>query len=394
MKDIQKEVKEAALRVEKWVEDHNYKGYEPFDGLSSKLRPLTFGNLLCDRLLLQLIRQSPVNLRPLLGVKPLDSTIGRGYMAWGYCHMYQLTGEIAYKHKINACLNWLMENKSPGYKEYSWGKHFDFASRGGLYKSFEPILIWTALIGHAFLEAYEVLGESKYLQVADSICRWIVSLPRNQTNSGFCLGYHLFDTSGTIHNSNMMGAAVLARTAKHTGSKSYLKVAKGAMEYSCTRQLPNGAWLYGEDRANHWIDNFHTGYNLDALKCYLECAGDYRYEHKLKKGLKFYEKNFFEDNGRPKYYHNRTYPIDSQCASQAIDTLANFADIDDASLHMVGKIALWTIDNMLDEKGYFYFRQYPVRIKAKTPMLHWAQATMYKGLARLRFVIEGNSKWY
>ena len=47
-------------------------------------------------------------------------------------------------------------------------------------------------------------------------------------------------------------------------------VAKEAIKYSCTRQLPNGAWLYGEDPMNHWIDNFHTGYNLDALKCYIE----------------------------------------------------------------------------------------------------------------------------
>jgi hypothetical protein len=28
-------------KVEAWVEDHNYKGYEPFDGLSSWFRPLT-----------------------------------------------------------------------------------------------------------------------------------------------------------------------------------------------------------------------------------------------------------------------------------------------------------------------------------------------------------------
>ena len=59
-------------KVEKWVEDHNYKGYEPFDGLSSIFRPLTFGNLLLDRLLLQLVRQSPINLRPILGVKPRE----------------------------------------------------------------------------------------------------------------------------------------------------------------------------------------------------------------------------------------------------------------------------------------------------------------------------------
>ena len=376
-------VYQSLKKVEKWVEDHNYKGYEPFDGLSSWFRPLTFGNLFLDRLLLQLIRQSPINLRPLFGVKPLDSTIGRGYMAWGYCQMFKLTGDPAYKTKTDVCLEWLMENKSRNYKDYSWGKHFDFASRGGLYKAFEPILVWTALIGHAFLGAYEVFREKRYLGVSESIGRWIIELPRNQTDTGFCMGYHNLDTDSTIHNSNMVGAAFLARTAKHTGNKEYLAVAKEAMTYSCTRQLTDGAWLYGEDSMNHWIDNFHTGYNLDALKCYIDYSGDHDYEGALKKGLEFYKKHFFEENGRPKYYHNRAYPIDSQCASQAIDTLANFGKKDQEALSLAEKVSLWTIQNMHNGAGYFYYRQYPFGIKAKTPMLHWAQATTYKALTVL-----------
>jgi len=370
-------------KVENWVEEHDYKGYEPFDGLSSVFRPLTFGNLFLDRLLLQLVRQSPLNLRPILGVKPLDSTIGRGYMAWGYCNMFKLTGNPEYKAKTAACLKWLIENKSPGYKELSWGKHFDFASRGGMYRAFEPILVWTVLIGQAFLDAYEIFEEERYLETAESICRWILELPRNQTESGFCLGYLKGDTNSTIHNSNMLGAAFLARTAKYNKNSEYLNIAKEAMKYSCTRQLPNGAWWYGENSNLHWIDNFHTGYNLDSLKCYIGYSGDNKYEGTLKKGFDFYKQNFFEESGRPKYYHNRAYPIDSQCASQGIDTLANFADCDEESLKLAQKVAHWTIQNMQDSKGFFYYRQYPIGIKAKAPMLHWAQATTYKALTLL-----------
>jgi len=36
---------------------------------------------------------------------------------------------------------------------------------------------------------------------------------------------------------------------------------------------------------------------------------------------------------------------------------------------------------MQDPDGYFYYRRYPM-ITAKTPMLHWGQATMFKALAR------------
>ena len=111
-------------RLEKWIIDHDYKGYEPFDGLSSVLRPLTFGNLLAERILQQAIRQSPINLRPLFGVKPLDSTKGRGYIAWAFLTLYKARQDEQYKEKAVQSLEWLIENKSPLYSEFSWGNHF------------------------------------------------------------------------------------------------------------------------------------------------------------------------------------------------------------------------------------------------------------------------------
>ncbi len=83
----------------------------------------------------------------------------------------------------------------------------------------------------------------------------------------------------------MLAAAMLARTAKFNGNDEYLKVASEAIKYTCTRQLPDGSWYYGEEPKYHWIDNFHTGYNLDALKCYIESTDDKTYENNLKQGL-------------------------------------------------------------------------------------------------------------
>ena len=180
----------------------------------------------------------------------------------------------------------------------------------------------------------------------------------------------------------MLGAAMLARTAKYANDQNYLEVARDAMVYSCSRQLADGAWYYGEADDLHWIDNFHTGYNLDSLKCYVEFSGDRSFDENLRKGFEFYKNTFFEPTGRPKYYHNRAYPIDSQCASQAIETLANFSGYDRSSLELAIKVANWTIDNMQGRQGYFFYRRYPL-IKVKTPMLHWAQATTYRALALL-----------
>jgi rhamnogalacturonyl hydrolase YesR len=235
----------------------------------------------------------------------------------------------------------------------------------------------------AFLDAYEIFREQNYLEVADSICRWILNLGRNGTEKGFCFSYTASGGNGcTIHNHNMLAAAMLARSTKHVARDAYLRAAREAMRFSCSRQQVDGRWYYGEAPSYRWIDNFHTGYNLDGLKCYIESTGDIEYEPHLMKGFEFYKTHFFENNGRPKYYHNRVYPVDIQCASQAIETLSNFSERDPDALDLAQKVAVWTIENMQDAEGYFYYRQYPL-IKARTPMLHWAQATTYRALALL-----------
>jgi len=368
-------------KLEKWIEDRKYEGYEPFDGMFSYLSILTFHSIIMERFLIQIIRQSPVNLRSVLGVKPHVSTKGMGYMASGYLKLFKLFNNDEYVEKAERLLLWLMENKSPNYRECCWGNHFDFSSRSGRLPKFEPTIVWSSLIGHAFLDAYELLQQKKYLEVAESICQWILGLPKEQTRSGTCLSYVAYKQI-SVHNSNMLGAAMLARTARITGDRNAQEVANEAMVFSCARQRSDGAWYYGDSPNTHWIDNFHTGYNLDSLKIYIENTGDKSYSKNLRGGFEYFKQNFFDKNGRPKYYHNRTYPIDIQCASQAIETLTNFSVIDEASLELASKVAKWTIKNMQDKTGYFYYRVLP-GIKVKIPMMHWGQATMYKSLSNL-----------
>src|SRR5215469_9995829 len=167
-------IEQSLDRVEKWVENHNYRGYEPFDGLSSWFRRLTLGSLLGERLLMQLVRQSPINLRPVMGITPKESTKGRGYMAGGYVARYQTTGDRDYLRKAESCLDWLDHHRARKFTNHSWSNHFDFSSRGGSYTKDDPIIVWTALIGFAYLDAYDVTGNARWLQIADSICRWIM----------------------------------------------------------------------------------------------------------------------------------------------------------------------------------------------------------------------------
>jgi rhamnogalacturonyl hydrolase YesR len=364
-----------------WVENHNYAAYDPGDGNNSFLHAFTFNNLLLERFLQQAVYRAPFNLRPFLGIRPHTSTKGMGYMAWGYAKMFRMTGDHSYEKRARHCLDWLMQHRSTRYENFCWGNDFSFSSRSGKIPKGEPTIVWSSLIGQAFLEAHNVLSDAAYLEVAASICDWILALPREQTQTGMCLSYVAY-RQVSIHNSSMLGAALLAQVGQLTKQSQYSDLAREAMVYSCSRQNEDGSWFYGEHPKFHWIDNFHTGYNLDSLRRYSDATGDPTFDKNLTKGLRYFKENFFETDGCPKYYHDRKYPIDIQCAAQAIDTLSYFSDRDSSLLPLAQRVARWTIDHMQARDGHFYYRDLGWAVN-KTPMLHWGQGTMFKALAHL-----------
>ncbi len=308
-------------------------------------------------------------------------------MGWGYVKMYSLTRDETYRRLAESCFEWLIENRAPDWEQYCWGNDFAFSTRAGTIPKGTPTIVWSSLIALAFLEAYDALENPKYLEVARSTGEWVKRLPQEKTDCGICLSYVPFKQS-SIHNSNMLGAALLARLAVHTQDRAGVELAKEAMRYSCTRQEADGAWFYGVATKYHWIDNFHTGYNLDSLKRYVDSTGDLEFESNVRRGFEYFKRHFFETNGRPKYYHDKSYPIDIQCAAQAIDTLAYFSDGDSTSLEMALNVAQWTISNMQAQDGHFYYRDLGWK-KMKTPMLHWGQGTMFKALAHLLNKVNG-----
>jgi rhamnogalacturonyl hydrolase YesR len=378
---FQSRVEDSLTRVIRWVREHRYLAYEPADGNSSVLFPLTRGRVWPMRVMQQVVLRSPVNIRPLVGVRPHESAIGRGYMAWAYLTMCRGEASSDIRDEAAACLSWLVDHRARGFDDFCWGDPYEYATRGGRRPLGAPILIWTALIGQVFLEAFEVLGDRRYLMVAESVGRWLRQLPREDTNSGSCLSYNAYMQS-SIHNSNAMGAAFLARLGAAIGDEECLALARSAMTYTCARQHPDGAWFYGEAPKYHWIDNFHTGYNISALKVYSDAVQDDTFDEHYARGIAYFKANFFESDGRPKYFHDKTYPVDIQCAAQAIDTLVAVSADDRGSLPLAIQVAEWTITEMQARDGHFLYRQLPL-MKVTTPMLHWGQGTMAKALATL-----------
>jgi hypothetical protein len=375
------QIERSLDRVIHWVEANGYRAYDPGDGQKSFLRMLTFGQPLLERALTGAVLRAPFEIRPLLGIRPHTSTKGMGYMAWGYLRRYAVTRQAHYAERARYCLRWLVDHRAPRYPDYCWGNDFRFTTRAGAIPCDEPTIVWSGLIGQAFVDAYEFLGDQEYLDVATSVCNWIAKLPREETHHGTCLSYVTY-RQVSIHNSNMIGAALLARVGAITLRDEALTLARDSMRYSCSRQNADGSWFYGENPKYHWIDNFHTGYNLDSLKRYRNGVADSTWDAELQRGYAYFKRTFIERDGCPKFLHDSRLPTDIQCCAQAIDTLTFFCDDDAESLDLACRVAMWTIATMQSSRGHFYYRDLGWK-KIRTPMFHWGQATMVKALAHL-----------
>ncbi len=378
------EILDSIAQLSHWLEKNQYRGYDTFDGLSARyLRPFTFEKKLLRQVLQQAVRRFPINVRPILGIPRAHSSKGMGFLARGFIRLHQATGDQAWADKAHSALGWLTENRSPGYTGACWGNHFDYQSRTAYFPKGLPTVVWTSLIGHSFIDAFEHFNEASYLQVAVSACEHILhDLQTYPDGEGVCISY-VPGLAGNVHNANTLGASLLARVYSHTGNQAYFDLAQKAIQYTAQYQRPDSSWYYGEKENLHWVDNFHTGYVLDSFKHYVKSTGDHRFDQKMNNGYDFWKRTFFLQDGTPRYYDKKTLPLDIQCSSQAIDTLLLFSDQDNDALPLAIKVAQWTIENMQDSTGYFYYRRYSRWLVNKTPTLHWGQATMLCALGGL-----------
>jgi hypothetical protein len=378
------QIRTSISRLSDWLEKNDYSGYDVFDGLNAKvLRPLTFETAFLRTVLQQGVRRFPINTRPLLGVSKSQSTKAMGFLARGFIRLHQSTGSSVWRDKAEGALQWLTEHQSPGYSGACWGNHFDYQSRCCYVARNVPSVVWTSLIGHAFLDAYEHLHDNSFLDVAASSCNHIQrDLGVRGEGDAVCINYFP-TTNHEVHNANTLGASFLARTYYHTGNETYRILAEKALRYTARHQRPDASWYYGEAGNLHWVDNFHTAYVLDSFKHYSDATGDTQFDAKVMNGYEYWKHTFFLPDGTPRYYNRKTLPIDIQCSAQAIDTLVFFQDRDPDSLSLAAKVAEWTIFKMQDPSGYFYYRRYAPWLVNKTATLHWGQATMLCALAGL-----------
>ncbi|HEX2920169.1 MAG TPA: delta-aminolevulinic acid dehydratase [Bacteroidales bacterium] len=377
MKTTEK-VLDSFRRLAFWCEKEGYKGYDPYDGLNSALFrsiPFVSKNRFAKLAWIQLFKRSPVNLRSLTGVEKGYNSKAISLFLSAFCNIYRADKRPEYLEKVNFFAEKLIELRNTSWSGSSWGYNFDWQARAFFQPKNMPTVVATTFAGCALADAYDVTNTKLYLDHSRSACDFILrDLNRSYADDGsYAFSYSPVDKS-IVYNASLLGSRLLSRVYSYTHEDELSRNSRLSMIYCCSHQHDDGSWPYGKYDFHRWIDNFHTGFNLECISDYIKFTGDKTFEENLNKGLDYYLTNFITNNGVPKYYNNSVYPIDIHSAAQLIVTsIKNGFTIRNEK---TDKLIRWTIDNLQSNEGYFLFQKnkyYTIRI----PYMRWAQAWMF-----------------
>ena len=379
---MSKELSESVSLLTKYIEDNNYRGYDPYDALKSPLfrLPVLRSNKILRFLSQQFVKRAPINLRSVLFIKKGYNPVAIGLCIQAYAYQYALATKKAdmFLQKIKFLTHELELLIPSGFSGACWGYDFDWEARNAKIPAYQPTVVATGIITNALYNAYVITGITKCRELVISSAEFILKdLNRYYVEDSFIFSYSPFDQQ-KVFNASMKGVRLLAQAFALTNYELFKVEATKALNFVLKYQDADGSWPYSLASEGGWIDNYHSGYILDCLDEYATLTNDTTIEHTLKKGYEFYAKHFVTEEGIPPFYHNKIYPVDCTSASQSILTLCRYGDTDKAM-----KVAKWMMDNMQSEKGNFYFRKFR-HYTIKTSFMRWSDAWMFVALSYLQ----------
>jgi hypothetical protein len=374
-------IKDIMLELLAYCRANEWAGYDPYDALNSRVfKALPFLNFKLARLALtQGVKRCPINLRPLMLVPKTPNPKGLALFLSSFIKLSKI-GLADVDRETELMADKLLALRSPDERYSCWGYNFDWQTRSALVPKGTPNIICSTFAANALLDAYEQSPKSLWLEAARSTAEFILDvLFQRESSSQACFSYTPLEQT-KIHNANLLGAALLCRISWALGERRFLEPAFDAARYSVGKQHDDGSWDYGELPSQRWIDNFHTGFNLVALKRIEQYGGTAEFNSTIHRGFKFYREHFFCEDGAPRYFYDAIYPIDIHSVAQSVITFIEFKDFAAGNINLAHSVLNWGLRNMWDTRGFFYFQKRP-HYTVRIPFMRWSQAWMLMALS-------------
>ena len=387
-------LQDAIGKLLAYCRSNDWAGYDPYDALNSvRFAAVPLLDRRVPRLALtQVMKRMPLNMRSLLCIPKMQNAKGLALFLSALIRLDKM--RESEDQDGSTVIPWMIERlvalRSPGSRHFCWGYSFPWQTRTVLVPSNSPNLVCTIFVVNALLDAYDSFCRLECLQMAISAAEYLLTELYWSDGDTAGFGYPLPSVRNQVHNANLLAAAMLCRVYTHTGDERFLDPALKAVRSSAAKQNGDGSWYYGETASQRWIDNFHTGYNLCALRAIGRYTQTTEFQEGLQRGYTFYRSHFFNSDGSVRYYHDRTYPIDIHAVAQSIVTLVEFRDLDPDSLPHANAALHWALENLWDARGYFYYRRLR-RYTNRIPYMRWSQAWMLLAMVYLLEAKSGHS---
>lgn len=282
---------------------------------------------------------------------------------------------------------WFLRNRSTRYP--SWGSSFAWrTSDGTIFKSNGPSVLVSSIVGLAFVDAFRATKEDRFLDWAETVAGYVMNENGHvkHKDGSICFLYSPLVRS-EITNASAFAGLFLKSYSSVSDDENAEKMANKAYDFLVNNQNKDGSWFYYPSRPahNNVIDNYHTGFILQALlESYrLQPASEIR--NCLDGGLDFYH-TMFEENGQPVFNTSRKYPVDIHDIAQGLFVFSLSQSVLGYGLKKA--IHIWNYANsvMRRSDGRYASRRYRLgRSNFSTP--RWADSWMFRGLTELYNVL-------
>ena len=375
----------AYQKLREYLIANQYRGYDPYDGSNTSYRLIAQNKL--PRLFSTYFNKfSPVNFRKILGISPSLQNQALAFIGRAFIMDFQNNKEEV--EKISSILIDQSLKEKHGF--HCWDAHgFPIQMRGSYTPAGTTDIIGNEAIGRFFLDLYEKDSNSNYrdicLSVKDFLMKELAIVYKDVNHFRY---KPITPKYKWCYNASAIGASFVNAVSETFEKELKKDFISNCLKDIVDKQKPEGHWYYSLNLETGFekpqID-FHQGFVLDAILEHMQLNGfEKPFLSSYKKGLEFYHQKQFLPNGQGIYRYPRKWPVNIHNQAQGIITFtrAAAAGFGEEYHQFARNIAEWTIKNMQDKDGHFYFLKYPL-FTNKIPYIRWSDAAMGYALAVL-----------
>jgi hypothetical protein len=317
--------------------------------------------------------------------RPIRLPIADAHYAMGFAFLHEASGEPAHLKRAVHFLHELEKSRCPDFKEFCWGYPFDWVTRNGVIKAGTPLITTTPYAFEAFLQLNELQPRDEWKMILKSITRHVCTEIKDFkcSETASTSSYTPYDKGGVI-NASAYRAFTLTSAAKFFGDDDYLKIAERNLNFVLENQNADGSWPYAKDGERDFVDHFHTCFVMKALAKTCLLTGEQRILKALAKGVDYYLKNLFAEDGMPRPFSKAprltVYKCELYDCAECINLCLLLREYFPQLQTTLETVVAGILKDWIKPDGSFRSRKL-IFGWDNVPMHRWAQSQMFRSLS-------------